>query len=193
MKLDKSAAHYRVKKATDPGYLVNREEKRGMPAKIALGEPLPDEIEIMPPPEALEGCCSVEVQMEGINEEGTEEDEEDALRAEPLLPPDSHLNTSTPRASAPLDTDALGPGWWGVDGEPVVCAQCHDPGEPLWSCSSVEGIIPLHRECQPFWFKRYPQPKGTLITCVTIEVIPSPAIVASPQDVQDILEPRLRS
>ena len=93
-----------------------------------------------------------------------------------------------------VDTDALGPGWWGVDGDPVVCAQCHDPGEPLWSCSSVEGIIPLHRECRPFWFRRHPQPKGTVVTCVTIETVPSPAIAASiSDDIEDILEPRWRS
>jgi Protein of unknown function (DUF3631) len=93
-----------------------------------------------------------------------------------------------------IDTDALGPGWWGVDGESVVCAQCHDPGEPLFSCSSVEGIIPLHQECQPFWFRRHPQPKGAVITCVTIETVPSPAIAASiSDDIEDIIAPRWRS
>jgi hypothetical protein len=88
MKLDKAAAHHRVRKAVERGYLVNREEKRGMPARIAIADPLPAEVEILPTPEALEGCCSVEAQMEGIKEEGIEEDEEDeTVQTDPLLPP----------------------------------------------------------------------------------------------------------
>jgi len=65
MKLDKSAAHHRVRRAIDRGYLVNREEKRAMPAKIATAEPLPNEIpqgsatvwlkERWPPPLGPEG------------------------------------------------------------------------------------------------------------------------------------------
>ena len=113
MKLDKSAAHHRVRKAIERGYLVNREEKRGMPARIAIGDPLPDEIDILPAPEALEGCCSVEVQMEGIKEEDAEEDEEDVIQTEPLLPPNSHLNTSTPPA---YDGSRLGSGERGKRG-----------------------------------------------------------------------------
>jgi len=54
MKLDKSAVHHRVRKAIERGYLVNREEKRGMPARIAIADPLPEEIEILPASAALE-------------------------------------------------------------------------------------------------------------------------------------------
>jgi len=104
MKLDKSAVHHRVKKAIDRGYLVNREEKRGMPARIATADPLPDEIEILPDPDALEDRCSVEAPMEGIKEEEVEEDDaSEPEQPETLLPPDPHLNTSTPPVcSAPF-------------------------------------------------------------------------------------------
>jgi hypothetical protein len=36
MELDKNSVHHRVRKAVDRGFLVNREEKRGLPARIAL-------------------------------------------------------------------------------------------------------------------------------------------------------------
>jgi len=79
MRLDKNSVHHRVRKAIDRGYLVNREEKRGMPAKIATADPLPDEIEILPPPDALDDCWSVGASTQGIKKEGGDE--------EPLLPP----------------------------------------------------------------------------------------------------------
>jgi hypothetical protein len=86
------------------------------------------------------------------------------------------------------------PGNWGANGEPLCCAQCEDPGEPLYTCSTAEGVIPLHQECLKFWFKRHPQPRGAIITCVTIEAIPSPGITASiSDDIEDIIEPRWRS
>ena len=52
--LDKSATSRRWKNARARGYLKNVEEKRGKPARIVLGDPLPDEIEILPSPERLE-------------------------------------------------------------------------------------------------------------------------------------------
>ena len=63
LKLDKNSAHHRVRKAIERGYLVNREEKRGMPARIAIAHPLPDEIEILP--DCGRCCRSVGVRMEG--------------------------------------------------------------------------------------------------------------------------------
>src|SRR5262249_41358452 len=98
MKLDKSAVHHRVRKAIERGYLINREEKRGMPARIAIADPLPDEIEILPAPEVLGDRCSVEVQTEGIKKEEAEEADKSEAEPGPLLPPDLHLNTSTPPA-----------------------------------------------------------------------------------------------
>jgi len=65
LELDKSATSRRWQTARDAGYLKNLEESRGKTAKIALGEPLPEEVEILPTVEALRECCSVAVQTEG--------------------------------------------------------------------------------------------------------------------------------
>jgi hypothetical protein len=56
LRLDKATASRRVNVATSKGFLINREERRGRPARIALGEPLPGEVEILPPAAALR-CC----------------------------------------------------------------------------------------------------------------------------------------
>jgi hypothetical protein len=60
--LDKSAASRRVRKALDEGYLVNKEERKGKALKLDLGDPLPEERNLLPPVEELEerlhGCIS---------------------------------------------------------------------------------------------------------------------------------------
>jgi hypothetical protein len=48
LRLDKSAASRRASVAKERGYLVNREDKRGQPAKYALGESLPEDTPILP-------------------------------------------------------------------------------------------------------------------------------------------------
>ena len=53
LKLDKSATSRRVRVALDRGYLVNTEDKRGRPAKLLPGEPLPTEEPILPSPETV--------------------------------------------------------------------------------------------------------------------------------------------
>jgi hypothetical protein len=40
------------------GYLVNLEDGKGKPARLTIGEPLPEDVEVLPSPEKL-GCCSV--------------------------------------------------------------------------------------------------------------------------------------
>ena len=56
LKLDKSVVSRRVAAALDAGLLRNLEERKGRPAKLVLGDPLPDEIELLPTPERLHGC-----------------------------------------------------------------------------------------------------------------------------------------
>ena len=51
--LDKSAASRRASVATRDGYLVNAEDKRGRPARLQVGEPLPAERPILPTPADL--------------------------------------------------------------------------------------------------------------------------------------------
>ncbi len=57
--LDKSATSRRWQNARARGYLRNLEEKKGKPARIVLGDPLPDEVEILPLRARLEECCGV--------------------------------------------------------------------------------------------------------------------------------------
>jgi hypothetical protein len=47
--LDKSAARRRLLVAKRDGYLENQEERRGHPGRWAVGEPLPEEVELLPP------------------------------------------------------------------------------------------------------------------------------------------------
>jgi hypothetical protein len=65
LKLDKSAAWRRARSAIDRGYLENKEERKGRPAKLAVADPLPDDIKILPAPERLRGC-TVASDSEGV-------------------------------------------------------------------------------------------------------------------------------
>jgi hypothetical protein len=67
LKLDKSSASRRVKVAISKGYLVNRETGKGKCARIALGDPMPDDAEILPHPARLADCCTVAALQEEID------------------------------------------------------------------------------------------------------------------------------
>jgi hypothetical protein len=51
--LDKSATLRRVRVAIEDGYLVNLEERKGRPARITLGDPLPEERPVLPHPDVF--------------------------------------------------------------------------------------------------------------------------------------------
>jgi hypothetical protein len=55
LELDKSAVSRRARAATSRGYLRNEEERRGKPARYVLGDALPEEIQLLPTRQALEG------------------------------------------------------------------------------------------------------------------------------------------
>jgi hypothetical protein len=65
LKLDKSAVSRRVKVCINKGYLLNMQNYKGKQAQIVIGDPLPEEVEILPPPEKLDRC-SVAVKKGGI-------------------------------------------------------------------------------------------------------------------------------
>jgi len=65
--LDKSSVSRRVKVAISKGYLCNRETGSGKRARIALGDPMPDDAEILLHPNKLADRCAVAVQKEGID------------------------------------------------------------------------------------------------------------------------------
>jgi hypothetical protein len=65
LELDKSSAWRRVRTAMDRGYVKNLEDRKGRPARLVPGEALPDDVEILPAPERLQGCTVAGV-SEGI-------------------------------------------------------------------------------------------------------------------------------
>jgi hypothetical protein len=58
--IDKSAISRRVAAALEAGVLRNLEDRTGRPARLVLGEPLPEEIELLPKAERLRGCAVAE-------------------------------------------------------------------------------------------------------------------------------------
>ena len=77
LRLDKSSTWRRVKAAIDRGYLKNLEDHRGRPAKLVPGDPLPDDLEVLPTVERLHGC-TVAGESGGINKQFISEPGEDA-------------------------------------------------------------------------------------------------------------------
>jgi len=65
LRLDKSSACRRVHTAIDRGHLKNLETGRGHQARLVLDEPLPKDVEVLPPVEKIEGC-RVAADLEGI-------------------------------------------------------------------------------------------------------------------------------
>ena len=95
LNLDKSAVTHRVRKAIERGFLVNREEKKGLPARIEVLDPLPDAQEILPDPARLEGCCSVEVEIGGEDEKVRKTGSGAHNTHMGPHPPENDFNTST--------------------------------------------------------------------------------------------------
>jgi hypothetical protein len=65
LKLDRSAALRRVRAATERGYLKNLETGRGRPARLVLGDRLPEEVVVLPTLADLEDCRGA-ARMEGV-------------------------------------------------------------------------------------------------------------------------------
>ena len=60
--LDKSNVSRRLRMAAEGGYIRNLEERRGRPGRWVLGDPLPETVDLLPDPDALEeGGCAVAV------------------------------------------------------------------------------------------------------------------------------------
>ena len=55
LKLDKSAISRRVADALSGGFLKNLEDRKGRPARLILGDALPDDYQVLPAPEHLTG------------------------------------------------------------------------------------------------------------------------------------------
>ena len=51
--LDKSVTSRRLRQATEFGYLVNLETRRGRSARIIIGDPMPEMVRLLPEPDEL--------------------------------------------------------------------------------------------------------------------------------------------
>jgi hypothetical protein len=56
MELHKSSLSRRVGAAVKAGYLINMEERKGKPSRLVLGDPLPDDVEVLPSVARLEAA-----------------------------------------------------------------------------------------------------------------------------------------
>jgi hypothetical protein len=63
--LDKSATSRRVRQAVERGFLRNLEERKGRPARLRVGDPLPEDAPVLPTPERL-ALCTVAADSEGL-------------------------------------------------------------------------------------------------------------------------------
>jgi hypothetical protein len=75
LKLDKSAAHRRVQTALKKGYLRNLEEKPGRPARLVIGDPMPEDVLVLPDVESLQKGCRVAM---GCNGDATTQPQENS-------------------------------------------------------------------------------------------------------------------
>ena len=66
--IDKAAASRRVRAAVDRGYITNLEDRRGHPARLVVGDPMPEDEEILPSAEQLQekDRCTVDRVSQGI-------------------------------------------------------------------------------------------------------------------------------
>lgn len=67
LSLDKSTALRRVRAAVAKGHVRNLEERKGREARLVSGEPLPEDVTVLPSPEALEGCAMADEQKSACN------------------------------------------------------------------------------------------------------------------------------
>jgi hypothetical protein len=66
LEIDKAAASRRVRTAIGRGYLKNLEDRKGQPARLVLAESMPEDQEILPASEDLEGVDPLTVDPGGI-------------------------------------------------------------------------------------------------------------------------------
>lgn len=95
LRIDKSSASRRVDAALTAGYLINEEDRKGLPFRLKLGEPLPDEIDVLPNPDTLVAKCCGVVPIGGKGGE-----REDAARASLGVVDNPEINETEETAEA---------------------------------------------------------------------------------------------
>lgn len=100
LKLDRSAASRRVRSAKDRGYLRDLEDNPRKPSRLVPGDPLPEDLEILPMPHKLEAykACKRAGEAEGRDTPlPPHDDENDPKEGEGrYLPPDTSARLHAP-------------------------------------------------------------------------------------------------
>jgi hypothetical protein len=139
LKLDKSNVSRRLRVASEGGYVVNLEDRRGKPGRWIVGEKLPDEVDLLPDPELLfrpesdggcavavvpegverdadpagrdDGGCAVAVVPEGVERAAEVADEVPVEQPEPQRVPPPAVRTATASAEADAELEVSVPSW----------------------------------------------------------------------------------
>ena len=108
LELDKSAAWRRARSAMDRGYIKNLEDRKGRPARMVPGDPLPEDVEILPAPDKLVGesrGCTVASVQEGANHNNVSEAARRVERKELSLTPSRNGATVQPQGPVSFDIE----------------------------------------------------------------------------------------
>jgi hypothetical protein len=65
LRVHRSTAARRIEVALEKGFLQNLEDKRGKPLKIIMGDPMPEDVQLLPDPDKV-GVCTVACNSGGI-------------------------------------------------------------------------------------------------------------------------------
>ena len=134
LKLDRSAAQRRCQSARERGYITNLEEKRNRPARYMIGDPLPEQLELLPvhvPPDvqhSAEAPCTPSPDLTGletvISAGGVQLCmDSEGVKVDPLP---SYLDGVD---LAPCYTCRSSNWWLSIHGA-TVCGACHPPARP---------------------------------------------------------------
>lgn len=139
LKLDRSTVSRHVSKALDGGWLVNTEERKGRPAKLEVGDPLPENKPALPTPDDLfttpppENDYTHTRTADSADTDAENERVEGATRPIHAYTPESEERAArVPRVYTPLHTDSADVNAENVDSvyacsgetEIEVCASC---------------------------------------------------------------------
>lgn len=153
--LDKGAVSRRVRVACEGGYLVNQEDRKGKPAKLVVGEPLPGESQVLPSPAELgeknisfiPPCNTATLQQCNTQ---TQQPRDTALdREEPLLLPgipdregERPSEPSRPSEVAPKHAQTLRPASDGQAESVPSVRPVRTPGAFFWNvCEECSGAL----------------------------------------------------
>ena len=152
LNLDKSAISRRAAGALDGGFLKNLEDRKGRPARLVLGDPLPASREVLPTPDhlidsdRLRGCA---VGLGGRTAPAPSATKTDATGATDLecetTASDGHCTIVPVDPPLPLAAHDA------IIGKASRCVQCGKDGADLYASYGGSAQSWLHRSCEAAW------------------------------------------